>query len=119
MGGDRDDRERRARIEQSYDELCEELAPTETATLVMPSELEEPRESDSRTVVIDAQAAAMDYAIAASLFPHVQIATPPAGAEASPAKPGLKVVKGRMSEPPPLARTSEPLKIVKGSKIPK
>lgn len=125
MSGGSGVRDPKSLVEQSYQELCEELDPTEASELVMPTDLTEPtdygslRENDARTVVIDAQGAAMDYAIASSLYPHVRVSTPPEGAEREGPNAGLKIVKGRMSEPPPLARPSEPIKIVKGSKIPK
>ena len=108
----------RALIEQGYEELCEELESTERAELVIPSELDPAREGDVRTVLIDAQASAMDYAVASSLYPHLRVNVPPAQAAASSQPPGLRVIKGRMSEPPPLGRKSEPIKIIKGSKLP-
>lgn len=116
---DRTSKDARSQIEQSYDELCEELDRTDAAELVIPRDLTETTDAEVRTVVADVQEAAMDYAIASSLYPHVQIQTPPDGSTRTSAPPGMKVVKGRMSEPPPLGRNTEPMKIVKGSKIQK
>ncbi len=117
VGDEKNKAELQALIDRGYDELCEELERAETAELVVPEDLRDAPETDARTVVIDAQGAAMDYAIASSLFPHVRIEVPPEGAERPSEVSGLRVVKGRISEPPPLGGASPPMRIVKGSKL--
>lgn len=107
-------------IDRGYDELRSELDATDEIPAVVPTELDERDardEREARTVLIDAQAVAMEYAIASSLNPDLRVSIPPEGETELNQTPGIRVVKGRMSEPPPIARKSDPIKIIKGTKI--